>query len=84
MCVEMLKDWMVKKGRDSIFLGRNHENGGAQELSISGTATYQPFDGIMELKMVFLFYYYYHPSSCNDFLLFSNLLMMEKEQSSFP
>ncbi|XP_057524728.1 probable aminotransferase ACS10 [Amaranthus tricolor] len=51
VCVEMLKDWMVKKGRDSIFLGRNHENGGAQELSISGTATYQPFDGIMELKM---------------------------------
>ena len=26
--------------------------GGAEELSISGIATYQPFDGLMKLKVV--------------------------------
>lgn len=34
------------------------------DLSISGIATYQPWDGMMELKVVILFYLVYIISKC--------------------
>lgn len=52
VCVDLIRDWMMENGRNSIMMGRNVYCGGAKEMSICGTATYQPFDGIMELKMV--------------------------------
>ncbi|XP_021735979.1 probable aminotransferase ACS10 [Chenopodium quinoa] len=52
VCVDLVREWMVKNGKNSILSStRNEYCGGAEEMSISGTATYQPFDGIMELKM---------------------------------
>ncbi|KMT12219.1 hypothetical protein BVRB_5g101660 isoform A [Beta vulgaris subsp. vulgaris] len=50
VCVDLVRNWMMENVRESILLG-GKECGGVEELSISGTTTYQPFDGIMELKM---------------------------------
>lgn len=54
VCEDLVREWMVENGRKSILMGtRNEYCGGTDEMSISGTATYQPFHGIMELKMVY-------------------------------
>ncbi|KAL2902321.1 putative aminotransferase ACS10 [Bienertia sinuspersici] len=54
VCVDMVREWMAENGKDWIMMS-GKECGGAKGLSISGTTTtYQPFDGIMELKMVFV------------------------------
>ncbi|KAK6262218.1 hypothetical protein QUC31_008034 [Theobroma cacao] len=45
LCFDLIEKWMLENLRDSI-MGRE---GG--DLSISGIATYQPFDGTMELKL---------------------------------
>lgn len=46
LCLDLIEKWISENMRDSI-LGRE---GG--ELSISGIAAYQPFDGMPELKVV--------------------------------
>lgn len=49
MSLDLVRDWLAENARDSI-IGGGGSGGG--ELSISGIATYQPFDGLMELKVV--------------------------------
>ncbi|KAK6947677.1 Aminotransferase, class I/classII [Dillenia turbinata] len=45
LTLDLVRDWFSENSRDSIVGG---------DLSISGIATYQPFDGLMELKMCIL------------------------------
>ncbi|KAK6935276.1 Aminotransferase, class I/classII [Dillenia turbinata] len=42
LTLDLVRDWLSENARDSIVGG---------DLSISGFATYQPFDGLMELKV---------------------------------
>lgn len=42
----MIRDWLVGNVKEPLLLD---EEG---ELSIHGLATYQPYDGLMDLKMV--------------------------------
>uniref|UniRef100_A0A5B7B2A4 Putative ACC synthase 10 isoform 1 n=1 Tax=Davidia involucrata TaxID=16924 RepID=A0A5B7B2A4_DAVIN len=42
LSLDLVQDWLANNAKDSI-MGR--------DLSISGIATYQPFDGLMELKV---------------------------------
>ncbi|KAA8521946.1 hypothetical protein F0562_012740 [Nyssa sinensis] len=42
LSLDLVQDWLSENGKDSL-IGRG--------LSISGIATYQPFDGLMELKV---------------------------------
>ncbi|XP_059661684.1 1-aminocyclopropane-1-carboxylate synthase 6-like isoform X2 [Cornus florida] len=42
LSLDLVQDWLAKNAKDSI-IGR--------DLSISGIASYQPFDGLMELKV---------------------------------
>lgn len=46
MCLDLIENWISENLTDSIM----GTDGG--RLSISGIATYQPFDGMMELKVV--------------------------------
>ncbi|XP_023753323.1 probable aminotransferase ACS12 [Lactuca sativa] len=43
LTLDLIENWITEKLNDSIL--------GAEGLSVSGIATYQPFDGIMELKV---------------------------------
>lgn len=45
---DLVRDWLAENARDSIISGCRTGNG---QLSISGIATYQPFDGLMDLKV---------------------------------
>lgn len=47
LSLDLVRDWMVENARDAI-LGGGRSGG---ELSIGGIASYQPFDGLMELKV---------------------------------
>ncbi|KAF3448437.1 hypothetical protein FNV43_RR09150 [Rhamnella rubrinervis] len=47
LSLDLVRDWLVENARDAILGG----GGSCSELSISGIASYQPFDGLMELKM---------------------------------
>ncbi|OVA07738.1 Aminotransferase [Macleaya cordata] len=44
LSLDLVRDWLVENVKDSML-------GGSGELSISGIATYQPFDGLTELKV---------------------------------
>ncbi|GMH09469.1 hypothetical protein Nepgr_011310 [Nepenthes gracilis] len=44
---DLVRDWLAENARESILDGR----GCGEELSIRGVAIYQPYDGLMELKM---------------------------------
>ncbi|GLU05681.1 hypothetical protein SLE2022_227660 [Rubroshorea leprosula] len=44
LSLDLVNEWLVENAREAILAG-----GG--ELSISGIATYQPFDGLMEFKV---------------------------------
>lgn len=46
--MDLVQDWLVENAREAILGG----GGSGSELSISGIASYQPFDGLMDLKMV--------------------------------
>lgn len=46
LSLDLLRDWLAENLKDLALDG---EEG---NLSISGLATYQPFDGLIELKMV--------------------------------
>lgn len=50
-----MEEWLVENARAAIL------GGGGEELNVSGIATYQPADGLPELKMVitnsFLFFF---------------------------
>ncbi|KAF2311789.1 hypothetical protein GH714_026726 [Hevea brasiliensis] len=46
LCFVLIEKWMAKNLRDSIM----GTDGG--DLNILGIATYQPFDGLMELKAI--------------------------------
>lgn len=41
-----MEEWLVENARAAIL------GGGGEELNVSGIATYQPADGLPELKMV--------------------------------
>lgn len=47
LTLDLIENWITEKLSDSI-LGGGDSRGG---LSVSGIATYQPFDGMMELKV---------------------------------
>ncbi|KAI7994268.1 putative aminotransferase ACS10 [Camellia lanceoleosa] len=42
LSLDLVQDWLAENAKDSIIGG---------DLNISGIATYQPFDGLMELKV---------------------------------
>ncbi|OMO80954.1 Aminotransferase, class I/classII [Corchorus olitorius] len=44
LSLELVKDWLTENASNAIL-------GNGKELSISGIATYQPFDGLMEFKV---------------------------------
>ncbi|KAF2315733.1 hypothetical protein GH714_040267 [Hevea brasiliensis] len=46
LCLDLIEKWMAKNLRDSI-VGTDGD-----DLNINGITTYQPFDGLMELKVV--------------------------------
>lgn len=47
LCLDLIGDWMARNCGESMM-------GGSDDgLSINGIATYQPFDGLVELKMAF-------------------------------
>ncbi|MBA0763849.1 hypothetical protein Gotri_013249 [Gossypium trilobum] len=45
LSLDLVKDWLAENAREAIL-------GNGKELSISGIAPYQPFDGLMEFKVV--------------------------------
>ncbi|GAB2300916.1 Probable aminotransferase acs10 [Dionaea muscipula] len=45
LSLDLIRDWLAENASNSISAR------GGEELSISGIATYQPFDGLMELKV---------------------------------
>ncbi|EOY24537.1 ACC synthase 10 isoform 1 [Theobroma cacao] len=44
LSLDLVKNWLAENAREAIL-------GNGKELSISGIATYQPFDGLMEFKV---------------------------------
>ncbi|XVF10727.1 hypothetical protein REPUB_Repub07fG0207500 [Reevesia pubescens] len=44
LSLDLVKDWLAENANEAIL-------GNGKELSISGIATYQPFDGLMEFKV---------------------------------
>ncbi|KAK9103529.1 hypothetical protein Sjap_020783 [Stephania japonica] len=50
LSLDLIEEWVVENGRDSI-VGGGGGGGGGGELSIKGIATYQPFDGMLSLKV---------------------------------
>ncbi|PON57446.1 L-threonine-O-3-phosphate decarboxylase [Parasponia andersonii] len=48
LSLDLVRDWLVQNAREAILGGGGTS---ASELSISGIASYQPFDGLMELKV---------------------------------
>lgn len=46
LSLDLIGDWLARNVTDTLL---DERQGG---LSISGLATYQPFDGLVELKMV--------------------------------
>ncbi|XVE57781.1 hypothetical protein DITRI_Ditri04bG0117200 [Diplodiscus trichospermus] len=44
LSMDLVKEWLAENGKKAIM-------GNGKELSISGIATYQPFDGLMEFKV---------------------------------
>lgn len=47
---DLVQNWLMENGRDAILGGGNHN-----ELSVAGTVSYQPSDGLMDLKLVIKF-----------------------------
>ena len=47
---DLVQNWLVENGRDAILGVGNHN-----ELSVAGTVSYQPSDGLMDLKLVIKF-----------------------------
>ncbi|XP_022970135.1 probable aminotransferase ACS10 [Cucurbita maxima] len=43
---DLVQNWLTENGRDAIFGGGNHN-----ELSVAGTVSYQPSDGLPDLKL---------------------------------
>ncbi|XP_022996282.1 probable aminotransferase ACS10 [Cucurbita maxima] len=43
---DLVQNWLEENGRDAILGGGNHN-----ELSVAGTVSYQPSDGLMDLKL---------------------------------
>ncbi|XP_074264873.1 putative aminotransferase ACS12 [Silene latifolia] len=48
LCLDLVRNWMVENANESIM---RKLDGGAQELNISEIANYQPFHGMMDLKI---------------------------------
>lgn len=48
LSLDLVRDWLVENARDAMLSG----GGNVPELSISGIASYHPFDGLMDLKVV--------------------------------
>lgn len=48
LALDLVRDWLVENARDAMLSG----GGNVPELSISGIASYHPFDGLMDLKVV--------------------------------
>ncbi|TYH07088.1 hypothetical protein ES288_A08G205100v1 [Gossypium darwinii] len=44
LSLDLVKDWLAENAREAIL-------GNGKELSVSGIAPYQPFDGLMEFKV---------------------------------
>ncbi|CDP16331.1 unnamed protein product [Coffea canephora] len=42
LSLDLVQEWLAENAKESIL---------GQDMSISGIATYQPFDGLMELKV---------------------------------
>lgn len=49
LCFDLLEKWISDNYTGSV------NGGNSVELNITGIATYQPFDGLWELKMVLIF-----------------------------
>ncbi|GMN32475.1 hypothetical protein TIFTF001_003692 [Ficus carica] len=47
LSLDLVRDWLVENARDAMLSG----GGNVLELSISGIASYHPFDGLMDLKV---------------------------------
>lgn len=47
LSLDLVHEWIVRRSKEGSLLG-----GKDGDLSISGIATYQPSDGLLELKMV--------------------------------
>ncbi|WOK98175.1 hypothetical protein Cni_G06885 [Canna indica] len=45
LTLDLIRDWLVSNWKESLLLDEE------EEFSIRGLATYQPYDGLMELKM---------------------------------
>ena len=48
LSLDLVRDWLVENARDAMLSG----GGNVPVLSISGIASYHPFDGLMDLKVV--------------------------------
>lgn len=48
MSLDLVRDWLADNARDAILGGGRS----GAELGIGGIASYQPSDGLMELKVV--------------------------------
>ena len=51
LCFDLLEKWISENYTGSVG------GGNSVELNIMGMATYQPFDGLWEMKMVFIYFY---------------------------
>lgn len=45
LCLDLVQDWIAKKGRDLMTID------GHGEMNVNGIANYQPYDGLIDLKM---------------------------------
>ncbi|XP_024029071.1 probable aminotransferase ACS10 [Morus notabilis] len=51
LSLDLVRDWLVENARDAMLGGGGGGGGNVQKLSISGIASYQPFDGLRDLKV---------------------------------
>ncbi|XP_062074150.1 probable aminotransferase ACS10 [Humulus lupulus] len=48
LSLDLVRDWLVENAREAIL---GHGGGSVSEMSISRIASYQPFDGLIDLKV---------------------------------
>lgn len=60
---DLVQIWLTENGRDAILGGRNHN-----ELSVAGIASYQPSDGLADLKLVIKSFSLFSLYQCFEFV----------------
>lgn len=78
LCFDLLEKWISENYTGSI------SGGNSVELNITGIATYQPFDGLWELKMVFIFnvFFIYSLGGCTYLLQTFGSVMLDFKSRS--